>query len=113
MKGAEPGGVVEACRAAVPSEADVVQLDAFVAAAWEHATAAVALVGGAALGGGELVVGHADVEDFTAAAEHHRDELGVAGEPAHRLRREAAVGGGDPGLAQPAFESLEVDGDDH
>jgi len=42
---------------------DVVQLGDGVAAAREGALAAVALVGSAALRGGELMVGDADVED--------------------------------------------------
>src|SRR3954464_4634275 len=80
--GAQPGGVFETRASASSAEDDVVELVYRVAAAGEGAAAAVALVGGAALGGGELVVGLADVEDFTFGAEHHRDQLGIAGESA-------------------------------
>src|SRR5436305_7999278 len=50
MEGAQPGGVVENAGSAVAAEDDVVQLGDVVAAVGEGALAAVAVVGGAALG---------------------------------------------------------------
>src|SRR3954449_3519325 len=58
---AEPGGVVDAGGALSAAPGDVGQLGRGVAAAGEGAAATVADPGGAALGGGELVVGLADV----------------------------------------------------
>src|SRR5436305_14937370 len=62
---AQPGGVVEAARAAVAAEGDVVQLADGVAAVGERAPAAVAHIGGAADRDAELVPDLADVEHLT------------------------------------------------
>src|SRR4051794_20083914 len=105
MERAEPGSVVEAGGSAVAAEDDVVQLRDRVGAVGEGAAAAVAEVGGAADGGGELVVGLADVEDFTRAAEHDRDEFSVAGEAARGFGREGgATGQGHERVADPLLE---------
>src|SRR3954447_3428970 len=59
---AEPGGVVDAGGALAAAPDDVVQLAGWVVAVGERAAALVADPGGASLGGGEFVVGLADVE---------------------------------------------------
>src|SRR4051794_39761981 len=82
VEGAEPGGVVEAAGAASGAPNDVVELDHGGAAVGERAPAAVAGVGGAAGGDVELAAGLADFDDLTVGAEHDRDDLRVAGEPA-------------------------------
>src|SRR4051794_28343860 len=89
---AEPRGVVEAGGAAAATPDDVVQLDGGVAAARERASPAVAVPGGAALRGGELVVELADVEDLPVAAEHDRHDAGVTGEPPRRFRADLRTG---------------------
>src|SRR3954451_15590460 len=110
---AEPGGVVDAGGALAAAPDDVVELAGGVVAVGEGAAALVADPGGAALGGGEFVVGLADVEHFAVAAEDDGDELGVAGEPAGgfgadlRARRQ-----GEPAVAEPPFQHLQVHGDD-
>src|SRR3954468_20935518 len=111
---AEPGGVVDAGGALAAAPDDVVQLAGWVVAVGERAAALVADPGGAALGGGEFVVGLADVEHFTVAAEDDGDELGVAGEPAGGFGADLRAGrGGGPAVAEPPFERFEVHGDDH
>src|SRR3954449_4223030 len=111
---AEPGGVVDASGALSAAPDDVVQLAGGVVAVGEGAAALVADPGGAALGGGEFVVGLADVEHFAVAAEDDGDELGVAGEPAGGFGADLrARGQGEPAVPQPGFQHLEVHGDDH
>src|SRR3954463_10896643 len=73
---AEPGGVVDAGGALSAAPDDVVQLAGWVVAVGERAAALVADPGGAALGGGEFVVGLADVEHFPVAAGGDRHAVG-------------------------------------
>src|SRR4051812_13332637 len=111
---AEPGGVVDAGGALSAAPDDVVELAGWVVAVGEGAAALVADPGGAALGGGEFVVGLADVEHFAVAAEDDGDELGVAGEPAGGFGADLRAGRqGEPAVAEPGFEHLGVHGDDH
>src|SRR3954451_13324582 len=96
---AEPGGVVDAGGALSAAPDDVVQLGGRVVAVGEGAAAAVADPGGAALGGGEFVVGLADVEHFAVAAEDDGDELGVA---ASRRAVSALICAPDGRVSQPS-----------
>src|SRR4051794_34479874 len=94
---ADPGGVVDAGGALSAAPDDVVQLGWRVAAARERAATLVADPGGASLRGGELVVSLADVEQLAFAAQHDRDDFGVAGEPPCRLRADLrSRGQGEP-----------------
>src|SRR4051812_5324938 len=112
MERAEPGAVVERGGATEGPPSDVVELDAAAPALGERASAGLFEPGGAALGGGPLPGGSADVEDFTLRPEHDRDDLGVTREPTGGVRADLHPGRHrQPRLAQPAFEHVERHGD--
>src|SRR4051794_32399170 len=83
--GAQPGGVVERGLATVSPPGDVVALHHRSPATGEGALAALLNIGSASDRRAEVSGRPADVEDFAPRPENHRDERGIAGEPARSV----------------------------
>ena len=113
MSSAQEGGVREVGRSAPAPPLHVMDVAPLGrdGAAGEGAVP-IAVPDGCALGRREETVTEPDVQHVAPAAEHHRDDTGVAGHPAHHGRREEVTVHRQPRTATLLDEVREGDGDD-